>query len=177
MNAVSTALTSEERRDDRLIAGFTALAVAIHVLESAVPMPLPGVKPGLANVITLIVLLRYGWRMAAWVGMLRVLTGSLITGTFLTPTFLLSFSGATASLLVLGIAWLLFRNWLGALGYAMLGAMSHMGGQILIAFALFIPHPVVLQLAPVLMTAALGLGIVSGIICLSIFKQLPPRQT
>ena len=45
-------------REDRLIAGYAALAIVIHVLEAGFPSPVPGVKPGLANVVTLIVLLR-----------------------------------------------------------------------------------------------------------------------
>ena len=50
--------TATATRDDHLIAGFAALAIAIHIIESAFPSPLPGVKPGLANVVTLIVLFR-----------------------------------------------------------------------------------------------------------------------
>ncbi|MDQ3796483.1 MAG: Gx transporter family protein, partial [Pseudomonadota bacterium] len=85
-------------RDDYRIAWLAALAITIHIAESALPSPLPGVKPGLANVITVITLLTFGWRAAVWVSLLRVLAGSLLIGSFLTPTFMLSFSGAAASL-------------------------------------------------------------------------------
>ncbi|MGI9264582.1 MAG: Gx transporter family protein, partial [Gammaproteobacteria bacterium] len=54
-------------REDRLVAGFAALAIAIHILEASFPSPLPGVKPGLANVVTLVVFLRHGFAIAAWV--------------------------------------------------------------------------------------------------------------
>ncbi len=172
VNPDSTASTSEARQD-RLIAGFTALAVAIHVLEAAFPMPLPGVKPGLANIVTLIVLLRHGWRCAVWVGLLRVLVSSILLGTFLTPTFILSFSGALTSLGILGVAYCMARRWLGPVGYAVLAALAHMGGQLLVAYALFIPHPVLLKLAPLLLAFAMGLGIVSGMICLGIVRKLP----
>lgn len=174
MSAATTPSISEAYAD-RLVAGFTALAVAIHVLEAAFPSPLPGVKPGLANVITLIVLLRYGWRLAVWVGLLRVLAGSLLAGTFLTPTFVLSFSGQAASLLLLGLAWLLARGWLSVMGLAWLAAMGHMAGQIAVAWLLFVPHPVVWQLAPLLIAAALGLGTLSGIIARGVLERLPPR--
>lgn len=174
VNPVLTASISEAQQD-RLIAGFTALAVAIHVLEAAFPMPLPGIKPGLANVVTLIVLLRHGWRCAVWVGLLRVLVSSILLGTFLTPTFILSFSGALASLGALGLAYALAHRWLGPVGYAILAALAHMAGQILVAYVLFIPHPVVLKLAPLLLAFAMGLGIVSGMICLGIVRKLPAQ--
>lgn len=165
-------LQLSQAHEDRLIAGFTALAVAIHILEAAFPSPLPGIKPGLANIITLIVLLRYGWRLAIWVGLLRVLVSSLLLGTFLTPTFILSFSGQLASLLVLGAAWLLLRRALSIVGFSMLAAMGHIAGQITIAWLLFIPHPVVWHLAPLLLAAALGLGLVSGIIARGVLVRL-----
>ena len=67
---MSRALPESDRRtasEDRLVAGFAALAIAIHILEAAFPSPLPGIKPGLANVVTLVVYLRHGLRLAAWV--------------------------------------------------------------------------------------------------------------
>lgn len=160
---------------DHLIARFAALAIAIHILEAAVPMPLPGVKPGLANIIVLLVLLRHGFTAAVQVSLLRVVIGSIFIGTFLTPTFILSFSGALASLLGLGAVHLFARRITGAIGYSVAASMLHMTGQFLVAYALFIPHPGLFALLPVLLTAALGLGIFSGIIAAAILERLPPQ--
>lgn len=151
-------------REDRRIAYLAALAIAIHIAESALPSPLPGVKPGLANVVTVVTFILYGWRTAAWVVALRVLVGSVLAGTFLSPTFLLSMSGAMASLLVLGIASWLPRHGLGSVGLSILAALGHMAAQFYIAYALFIPHPGLWHLLPVLMTMALLFGLVSGLI-------------
>src|SRR3989338_4054641 len=57
--------------EDHHIARMAAVALGLTILENAIPSPLPGVKPGLANIVTLIVLARYGWRTAAWVTLLR----------------------------------------------------------------------------------------------------------
>jgi heptaprenyl diphosphate synthase len=159
-------------RDDRLIASFAALAIAIHILETAFPSPLPGVKPGLANVVTVVVLLRYGWYTAAWVAALRVIAGSLLVGTFLSPTFIMSASGAVAALGVLWAAQRLAGRWLGALGYSVCAALAHMGAQLLVAWQLFIPHPALLKLAPFLLTAGLVFGIVSGVIAAIVLTRL-----
>jgi len=163
-------------RDDHLIAWFAALAITIHIAESALPSPLPGVKPGLANVVTLIVLCRYGWRMAVWVALLRVLIGSVLLGTFLSPTFFLSLSGALASVAALGLGWAISRavpGWaLGPLGLGLLAALAHMTGQFWAAYALFIPHPALLHLFPPLMTLAAMLGIVSGVLTRSVLARL-----
>jgi heptaprenyl diphosphate synthase len=150
--------------EDQRIAWLAALAITIHILESAFPSPLPGMKPGLANVITIVVLLQFGWRSAAWVSLLRVLCGSLLLGTFLTPTFLLSLGGAVCSIGILWLACRLPGRGFGPVGFSLLAALAHMTGQFTIAWLLFIPHPALWRLFPVLLTAALLFGTVSGII-------------
>lgn len=164
-------------REDRLIAGFAALAIAIHILEAAFPSPLPGIKPGLANVVTLVVYLRHGLRIAAWVAGLRVLVGSLLIGTFLSPTFLLSATGAVAALLTLGVAGALGGRHVGPVGLSVLSALAHMSGQILVAYLLFIPHAALLKLVPILLTAALIFGTVSGIIAAFVLGLLERPRT
>ncbi len=79
---------------DHHIAKLTALAIGLHVLEAMFPSPLPGVKPGIANIITLYVLVQYGFGTAAWVSLLLGVTCSLLLGQFLSPTFILRLSGA-----------------------------------------------------------------------------------
>lgn len=154
----------ETTRDDHRIAWLTALAITIHIAEAALPSVLPGVKPGLANVITIIVLILFGWRIAIWVNLLRVFVGSLLIGTFLSPTFILSFSGALASTAML----ILLSQWPGrgcsAIGYSVAAAMAHMMAQFWVAYGLFIQHEALFRLLPVLMTAAFLLGLVNGII-------------
>ncbi len=159
---------------DRLIAGYAAVAIAIHVIESAFPSPLPGIKPGLANVIVMVVLLRHGINCALWVGLLRVLGGSLLAGTFLTPTFILSMSGALTSLAALSITYLVLHNAASAIGYGIISAMAHVAGQITAAYLVFMPHPALLNMMPVLTSFAMVLGIASGIVCLQVMKHMKP---
>lgn len=162
--------------DDRLIAGFAALAVVIHVLEAAFPSPIPGVKPGLANVINLIVLLRYSWRATLWVGGLRVLVGSLLVGSFMAPGFWLSAGGAVCSLLALGLGLLWNRGVprlsLSAVGLALLSSCAHMGGQFAVAYGWFVPHPGLLRLLPVLLSAAVVFGLFSGLIAAAVLRRM-----
>lgn len=170
---------STTERDQRLV-GLATLAVTIHVLEAAIPSPVPGLRPGLANAVTLVVLFRYGWRDAAWVSLLRVLAGSLVIGTFLTPGFLLSLSGALATLLALGLAWPLTRIGLGPVGAGALASLAHVGGQLLAARSLIIPNDGLWLLAPWLMAVALPLGIMTGLVAVETLRilerQAPTRR-
>jgi heptaprenyl diphosphate synthase len=161
-------------RDDHRIAWLTALAVSIHLLESIIPNPVPGLKPGFANIVTIIVLCQFGLGMAAWVNLLRVLVSSLLLGTFLSPTFMLSLSGAISSIAILALAYQLDKTRMkfGPMGYSLLAAMAHITGQFVLAYLLFIPHPGIWTLFPVLFLFAILLGTVNGIISQNILKRI-----
>jgi len=157
--------------EDYRIAKLAALAIGIHVLESVLPSPIPGVKPGLANIVVLVVFLLYGVSSAAWVSLLRVLVGSLIVGTFLSPTFVLSLSGAIATMVVLYLV-SRFSVGLTAVGIAMLMAMAHMTSQFIIVYAFFIPHQALFDILPVMLTVALIFGLFNGLLAQKIYEKL-----
>lgn len=157
INLVSTA-------QDHQLARLAAVALALSVLEAAIPSPLPGVKPGLANIVVLIVLARYGWRAAAWVSVLRVLAGSLLLGSFLTPGFFLSFAGAAYSLLALALSRHLPQRWFGAVTHSVFAAFAHIAGQLLVVYFWLIPHQGIAYLIPIFALAALIFGSVNGLI-------------
>ncbi len=149
--------------DDHRIARYAAAAIALSVVEAAIPSPLPGVKPGLANIITLVVLARHGWQDAVWVSLLRVLAGSLVLGQFLAPGFFLSLTGSLFSLLALGLAMHLPARWFGPVSQSMFAAFAHIAGQLLLARLWLVPHDGVFYLAPVFALAALVFGLVNGL--------------
>ena len=157
---------------DHLVAWLAAIAILIHIMESALPSIVPGLKPGLANIITIVVLGLFGWSTAAWVSMLRVMVGSILLGTFLSPTFLMSLSGALSSLLLLWLAQFLPGRGFSAIGHSLLAAMGHMTGQFICAYYLFIPHVALWRLFPVLLTLAVILGIINGIIAHRLVNRL-----
>jgi heptaprenyl diphosphate synthase len=150
--------------EDHRIARMAALAIGLSLMEAALPSPLPGVKPGLANIVTLVMLQRYGWRAAAWVSLLRVVAGSLLLGGFLSPSFVLSFCGAWASLGVLALACRLPGNWFGPVSHSILAAFAHIGAQLAVVYLWLIPHAGVLYLVPVFAAAALLFGIINGLV-------------
>lgn len=150
--------------EDHHLARMAAVALGLTVLEAAIPSPLPGVKPGLANIVTLIVLARYGWRTAAWVSLLRVLAGSLLFGNFLTPGFFLSLSGALLSLLALALTQHLPARWFGSVTQSVFAAFAHIAGQMAVVYLWLIPHAGIAYLIPIFATAALVFGTVNGLI-------------
>ena len=159
--------------EDHRIAQLAAAAIGLALIDAAIPLPLPGIKPGLSNIITLIVLARYGWGTAAWVCGLRVIAGGLLLGQFLSPGFFMSLTGAVLSLLVLAGAVHLPRRWFGPVSWSILAAFAHIGGQLLLARLWLIPHNGLFYLVPLFASAALAFGIINGLIAARLLTELP----
>ena len=159
--------------DDHRVAKLAALAMGLHLLESIMPSPLPGVKPGIANIVTLFVLYRFDFATAAWVSLLRVFATSLLLGNFLSPTFALSFGGAIMSLGVLGLAQYLPRQYFGPVSLSILAAFAHMIGQLILVRLWLIPHAGLAYLVPLFMAAALLFGLINGIVTSHLLAAYP----
>lgn len=158
--------------DDVRLARLAALALGLAVIEAALPSPLPGIKPGLANIVTMLVLLRLGWRAACWVSLLRVLGASLMLGSFLTPGFFLSLAGALCSLLVLGACRVLPQRWFGPVSLSLFAAFAHIGGQLLLAWVWLLPSAAITFMLPVFAAAAWVFGLSNGLLCAHLLSGL-----
>ncbi len=156
---------------DHQIARLTALAIGLHVLEAIFPSPLPGVKPGIANIVTLYVLVEFDFATAAWVSLLRVFASSLLLGHFLSPTFVLSLSGSLASLTVLWFAQYLPRSLFSSVSLSILAAFGHIAGQLLVVRLWLIPQAGVAYLIPIFALAALFFGFINGFIVSSLLSK------
>ena len=150
--------------EDHHIAKLTALAIGLHLLEAVLPSPLPGVKPGIANIVTLYVLYQYDFATAAWVSLLRVFASSLLLGHFLSPTFVLSLCGAIFSLSALFLAQHLPKGYFSAISLSIIAAFAHIAGQLIMVRLWLIPQTGIVYLVPVFCLAALIFGLINGLI-------------
>ena len=162
---------------DHRIAQLAAAAIGLSLIDAAIPLPLPGVKPGLANIVTLVVLARFGWGAAAWVTGLRVIAGSLLLGQFLAPGFFMSLIGALFSLLVLALVCRWPQRWFGPVSWSLLAAFAHIGGQVLLARIWLIPHNGIFYLVPFFALAALAFGIINGLIAARLLAESLGTET
>lgn len=160
----------ENRMDGRLsrVAVLVALACVLQVAESFIPHPVPGLRLGLANMITLTAMVLLGFRYAMEVALLRTILSALIMGTFMSPTFILSFSGAVVSTAVMGLFYWLsgihryFR--LSVIGVSILGAVTHNMVQLFLAYFLLVKHGGIFIFFPYLSLGAVATGWVVGVV-------------
>lgn len=149
-----------------------AMATALHVLEGLfpIPLPFPGVKLGLANILTLLVLYLYDLRAAMTVAIARVLLGSLLGGTFFAPAFFLGLTGAVISTLIMAL--LVKRTkCFSPLGISLCGAVSHNLGQLLMA-SFLLQNQAIFFYLPILLLGAIPTGLVTGYLLQGLLERL-----
>lgn len=148
----------KETRELVLLSLFVALAVVLRGLEGLIPSPLPWVRIGLANIMTLLAILLFGLKAGFLLTTLRVLIASLLFGTFLSPTFLISLSAGLCSTGVMGATHLVFRKAFSPVGLSVLGGFIHNLAQLITAYLLIVKHLEIFYLFPILAI----IGIISG---------------
>jgi heptaprenyl diphosphate synthase len=150
---------------------LVAMATALHVVEAMllIPVPIPGVKLGLANIITLLTLYLYGFRAGLTVALMRVVLGSLICGMFLSPGFMLGLTGAIGSTLLMALL-LKQTRCFSMIGISLAGATAHNTGQLLAACLLLQSTSIVYYL-PVLLLAGIPTGFITGYLLNSLLEH------
>ncbi|WP_394266640.1 Gx transporter family protein [Anaerotignum sp.] len=112
---------------------FAALAILMGYVEMLIPLPLlvPGMKLGLANVIIVIVLYHMDAKSAFFISLVRVLMSGLLFQGF--AGLMYSLAGA---LLSLGVMALLKKTGkVSITGVSVMGGVFHNVGQIIVAAA------------------------------------------
>ncbi len=148
------------------LAALITFAVVIHTVEAALPlpMPVPGVRLGLANMITLLTIVLYGARSGLLVAVLRTIIGSLIGGTFLGFGFWLSLAGGLACTAVMSLAVLMMRKgYLSLISVSVLGAAAHNLAQLAVAGAVIGSTALLRGYFPLLLLLAVPTGIFTGL--------------
>lgn len=148
-----------------------ALALALSYTERFIPLqlliPLPGVKLGLANIVTLIALYLLGWKNAFVILLSRCALGALFGGGI--TGLMLSLAGGILSMSVMALCkkMPLFSVY----GVSILGAAAHNVGQIMAAMVLM-DSIYVFGYLPYLLVVALFTGTATGAACAGVLRVL-----
>lgn len=154
-----------------LLALMISQALVLSFIESLLPLsvPIPGVKLGLTNIVTLAVIILFGMGEAVLVVFIRTLLASLFGGGLY--AFLFSVTGGILSAIIMA---LLYRNTffrLSITGISVAGGISHNVGQLLVA-CLTMKSTEVLYYTPVLMISGVITGLCIGICSANVIKLL-----
>lgn len=149
------------------VALMASLALIFSYIEAIIPYNpgIPGIKLGIANVVTVIALYKYGWKEAASVSVIRIIVaGLLFNGVF---GMLYSLAGAVLSLI--GMIGLKKTGLFSVIGVSMAAGVLHNMGQLFVAAAL-IEDLRIFFYFPVLLFSGIAAGILVGIISTMVLR-------
>ncbi|MGI5977498.1 MAG: Gx transporter family protein [Candidatus Limivicinus sp.] len=160
---------AEKTKKLALTAVLTAAALIVFIIEAQIPapVPIPGIKLGLANIIVLTAMLLLGRKTAGVVQLLRIIMGAVFVG----PATLLY--SAAGGLLAYGVMCALVgvipekRLWV----LSALAAVAHNAGQ-LAACVLVVKTPGVFAYLPVLAVSGIITGIFTGFAAMYLVRAL-----
>ncbi|RJV48098.1 heptaprenyl diphosphate synthase [Coprococcus sp. AF19-8AC] len=149
---------------------FVAIAMVFSYLESMIPVNIavPGIKLGLANMVTIVVMYRLRISDAWIVSLVRVALSSLLFGNMTVMVY--SMAGAVLSLLVMTLC--RKKDLFGLLGTSILGGVSHNAGQIAMA-ALLMKSGNIMLYMPVLCISGTIAGVCIGLAGAVLVRKLP----
>ena len=155
------------------LALLASVALIIFVIELRIPnpFPIPGVKLGLANIVTVYAVFRYRPSETAMIVTVRLLLGAMFSGNL--SAMLYSAAGAVCCLLgMLALRRILPEKqiWL----CSVIGAMLHNIGQIAAAVIIMRSFGVIAYLPLLLVTGSLA-GMFTGLCAQLLLKRLTLR--
>lgn len=149
---------------------MSSLALIFSYVEAIIPFNagIPGVKLGIANIVTVIALYKLSIKHAAIVSFIRIMVaGFLFSGLF---GAIYSLAGATVSLI--GMIFLKKTGKFSIAGVSMAGGVLHNLGQLLVA-SFLIKDLRIFFYFPILLFSGLTSGIAIGIAATLIMRVLP----
>ena len=144
-----------------LVSMLCAIALTIFMVEAQIPplTPIPGIKMGLAKIVTVFAVFAIGPKEAAAVLFVRVFLGAVFAGKFST-IFYSGAGGLCAILVTIGLRKLLTKKQLWVAGIC--GAMAHSIGQMAMAVTIT-ATPGLLAYLPIMMAASIVSGTFTGL--------------
>lgn len=152
---------------------LVGIALVIYVIEAQIPVLFPGVKLGLANIISLFALIVLGWKEALIIVILRTIMGSIFGGSV--SSFLFSMVGGILSNIIMILLYKYFRNSIGLASISICGAIFHNIGQLLVA-AFIIQDLRIYFYLPILLISAIATGYFVGVSVSFLNKHFGSKQ-
>ena len=156
-----------------LSAMLAALALIFSYVEAMIPIPVPvpGIKLGIANLVIVMAIYKLGFRYAFTINCVRiVIAGLLFSGVF---GMFYSFAGGILSIAVM---YLLYRTgWFSMIGVSMAGGVAHNLGQLITA-CLIVSNVRLMSYFSILLFSGLFSGIAVGFLAALIYRRLPDMR-
>ena len=157
------------------MAMLTAISMIVFLIEAQIPLPfaVPGVKLGIANVITLYAIWTLGWKEAGAILIIRIFLGNVIAGNVMAMAY--SLAGGLLCWVIMSLLKPIMKRsqiWI----MSILGAIGHNAGQLAVAIAIS-GTAAMAWYAPVLLVAGIITGAFTGYLTQILLSHMDKLKT
>ena len=157
------------------MAMLTAISMIVFLIEAQIPLPfaIPGVKLGIANVITLYAIWTLGWKEAGAILIIRIFLGNVIAGNVMAMAY--SLAGGLLCWVIMSLLKPIMKRsqiWI----MSILGAIGHNAGQLAVAIAIS-GTAAMAWYAPVLLVAGVITGAFTGYLTHILLSHMDKLKT
>ena len=157
------------------MAMLTAISMIVFLIEAQIPLPfaIPGVKLGIANVITLYAIWTLGWKEAGAILIIRIFLGNVIAGNVMAMAY--SLAGGLLCWVIMSLLKPIMKRrpiWI----MSILGAIGHNAGQLAVAIAIS-GTAAMAWYAPVLLVAGVITGAFTGYLTQILLSHMDKLKT
>ncbi len=155
------------------LALLSAMAIAVHILETAILPPFFGIfRIGLANIIALIAIYMLGLKEVWIINMMRVVIGSLLSGMFLGSSFWISMGGVLLSCIAISLCTKIKSSMMFT---AVMSAVAHSLGQVLVVLVYYM-QPAFIAILPYFLALSIPTGFLTGFVANIAIKRVKPLR-
>ena len=148
-----------------------AMSIVLHMIDNQIPLPLPvpGVKLGLANIMGIIALYIFGYKEMLGLNLLRVLLSGLLRGSIFSAGFWISCGGVLLSTLVVLVLYRFLKKTLVLL--SVISSIFHCLGQLLMVSYLYQSLNMFWNL-PMMLLLSVPMGVLTGLVAQESLKRI-----
>lgn len=156
------------------LALLAALAIVLHTVDHYLSAPLPlGVKIGLANIISLVVIEVYGAKEMFVINFFRVMISGLLTGSIMSYPFFMSCGGVLLSSIAIVMVKKMTK--LPMVSISIIGAVFHNIGQIIV-LSFFLSSKAFISYLFIMLASSVPTGVLTGMVAIEVLRRIKKEQ-
>ena len=172
-----TRISMSKSRRIAYCAIFTSLALVLSIVENYFPLavliPVPGIKLGLANIVTVFAIVSLSPVDTIIIILIRCLVMGLFTGPV---SLIFSLSGAILAFILMRFMKIGLGKVFSIVGISIGGAVIHNVGQIIAAVFIMKDTALIFSYLPFLMLIAIFTGAITGVAAIPVIKNIDKRK-
>ncbi len=152
-----------------------SIGILLNLLEIMLPQPLPWVKYGFAQIVSILALYFFNTKTALFIVFIRLAVMGMIRGGWFNPLVLITFISAFCAVLAMSFCKNKSKAGFSIIGVSVTGSFVFNSVQLILSWQLIIHHGEFIHFFPVTAGFSVFTGLLTGYLALYLYESLKNR--